>query len=149
VITDLTAKATRYANVHPTFPAAFAFLNSPEPSRLPVGSHDRTGFSAVVIETTGKGRENAPLERHIRNIDIHLTLAGTDVIGWRPTDLCTSADGEFDALNDIGFFTDPAEVWVPVPVGGFAIFFPEDAHAPLAGQGAIRKVVLKIADHRP
>jgi beta-galactosidase beta subunit len=25
------------------------------------------------------------------------------------------------------------------------VFFPEDAHAPLVGAGAIRKVVLKIA----
>jgi len=146
VITGLTAQGARYAEIHPAFAAAFTFLNSTEPANLPVGSHDREGFSAVVIETFGKGAEASRLERHVRNIDIHVTLAGADIIGWHPHDLCTTHDGEFDSANDIGFYQDRATLWLPVPVGGFAIFFPEDAHAPLAGQGPIRKVVLKIAD---
>jgi len=149
VITDLTTQATRYATIHPAFADAFAFLNSAEPTRLPVGSHDRTGFTAVVIETAGKGVGDARLEYHERNIDIHVTLGGADVIGWHPRALCTTSDGDFDPANDIGFFRDRTEMWIPVPVGGFAIFFPEDGHAPLAGQGPIRKMVLKIADYRP
>jgi beta-galactosidase beta subunit len=34
---------------------------------------------------------------------------------------------------------------VSVPRGSFAIFFPEDAHAPLAGRGALTKAIVKIA----
>jgi beta-galactosidase beta subunit len=32
-----------------------------------------------------------------------------------------------------------------VPAGHFAIFFPEDAHAPLAGEGHLVKAVVKVA----
>jgi beta-galactosidase beta subunit len=32
-----------------------------------------------------------------------------------------------------------------VPTGHFTIFFPQDAHAPLAAEGALRKAVAKIA----
>jgi biofilm protein TabA len=34
---------------------------------------------------------------------------------------------------------------VATPPGTFAIFFPEDAHAPMAGEGLIHKVVVKVA----
>ncbi|HPY90089.1 MAG TPA: YhcH/YjgK/YiaL family protein [Lentisphaeria bacterium] len=34
--------------------------------------------------------------------------------------------------------------WFPVRPGCFAIFYPEDAHAPCCGQGVCRKIVLKI-----
>lgn len=146
MITGLTDGGARYADIHPAFGAAFTFLNSAEPGGLPIGSHDRDGFTAVVIETSGKGVEAAPLEHHVTNIDVHVTLEGADMIGWHPRDLCTTPDGDFDATNDIGFYRDRALLWLPVPVGSFAIFFPEDAHAPLAGHGPIRKVVLKIKD---
>jgi beta-galactosidase beta subunit len=34
---------------------------------------------------------------------------------------------------------------VAVPPAHFAIFFPEDAHAPLAGRGMLKKAIVKIA----
>jgi len=145
VITDLTSQGNRYTSIHPAFADAFAFLNSAELSELPVGPHDRGAFTAVVVEASGKGSQGARLEYHERDIDIHLTLEGHDIIGWRPRALCTP-EGEFDAANDIGFVSDRPDLWIPVPPGRFAIFFPEDGHAPLAADGPIRKIVLKIAD---
>jgi beta-galactosidase beta subunit len=35
--------------------------------------------------------------------------------------------------------------WVAVPPGSFAIFFPHDAHAPLGGEGRVKKAVVKVA----
>jgi YhcH/YjgK/YiaL family protein len=149
MITDLVSQGDRYAHIHPAFGEAFTFLNSSEPAELPIGAHDRATFTAVVIETTGKEFDGARLEYHERDIDIHMTLRGQDVIGWRPRALCRTPDGEFDAINDIGFVQDRPELWVPVQVGGFAVFFPDDGHAPLAGKGPLRKIVLKIVDARP
>ncbi|MET0863759.1 MAG: YhcH/YjgK/YiaL family protein [Nakamurella sp.] len=146
LITGQISQGTRYTGIHPAFADAFAFLCSAEPAELPVGRHDRGSFTAVVVETVGKSATGARLEFHHRDIDIHLTLVGHDIIGWRPRVACGPTDGEFDEVNDIGFVTDRPQLWVPVPVGGFAVFFPEDAHAPLAGEGQLRKVVLKIAD---
>ena len=47
--------------------------------------------------------------------------------------------------NDVEFFSDMPENWLSLPAGHFAIFFPDDAHAPLAGRGALTKAVMKIA----
>jgi beta-galactosidase beta subunit len=51
----------------------------------------------------------------------------------------------YDAEKDIVFFDDAPETWFRVPAGSFAVFFPEDAHAPLAGEGEVRKVIVKVA----
>lgn len=145
MITGLTSSAHRYAGVHPAFADAFDFLNTAEPAELPVGSHHRGLFTAVVLDVRGKGTADSRLEYHRRDIDIHATLEGHDIIGWRPKSLCLRDTAEFDEVNDIGFVRDRPDVWIPVPVGSFAVFFPQDAHAPLAGHEPIRKVVLKIA----
>lgn len=42
------------------------------------------------------------------------------------------------------FFDRPA-TWLAVSRGVFAVFYPEDAHAPLASLGPIHKAVVKIA----
>ena len=149
MITDLTSQGARYAQIHPAFGAAFAFLDSTEPADLPAGSHDKGSFLAVVVETDGKGTQGTPLEYHQSKIDIHVTLTGHDTIGWRPKAQCPTPAGPFDTANDIGFVKDPPELWISVPPGSFAVFFPEDAHAPLAGEGPIRKIILKILDAQP
>jgi beta-galactosidase beta subunit len=46
--------------------------------------------------------------------------------------------------KDLEFFEEVPEVWVTVPEGHFVIFFPEDAHAPMAGEGAMNKLVGKV-----
>ncbi len=43
------------------------------------------------------------------------------------------------------FFADRPETWFAVKPGSFAIFYPQDAHAPLAGTGETRKAVMKVA----
>ena len=92
MITDLTSQGVRYANMHPGFGDAFAFLNSAEPADLPIGAHHRGAFTAVVVDADGKGVDGTRLEYHQRNIDIHVTLKGHEVIGWRPRALCTTPD---------------------------------------------------------
>jgi YhcH/YjgK/YiaL family protein len=51
----------------------------------------------------------------------------------------------YDPQKDIAFFADRPDTWIHVPAGRFAIFFPEDAHAPLGGLGLLKKAVVKIA----
>ena len=47
--------------------------------------------------------------------------------------------------KDLQFFRDTADSWVTIPAGCFGIFYPEDAHAPIAADGPIHKVVVKVA----
>jgi beta-galactosidase beta subunit len=61
-----------------------------------------------------------------------------------PLARASSPDGGFDDTKDIGFFLDHPTTWVSVPPGSFTIFFPHDAHAPLAGRGPLKKAIVKI-----
>ena len=54
------------------------------------------------------------------------------------------ADG-FNDSADIGFFDDEPTSWLELVPGCFAIFHPQDAHAPLSTDDEMLKVVVKIA----
>ncbi len=43
------------------------------------------------------------------------------------------------------FYADRPLAWIDLPVGKFMIFYPEDAHAPLAATGDNVKAVIKVA----
>ncbi len=144
---DRLSQAKHYVEHHPGFRPAFAFLASVRVRRMEFGHHTLDGdrLFALLIEADGCGREETTLETHRRYIDIQLTLAGTEEIGWRPTADCREPLAEYDPENDVQFFGDRPEVWLPVPVGAFAVFFPHDAHAPFAGSGRVHKAVVKVA----
>jgi YhcH/YjgK/YiaL family protein len=79
-----------------------------------------------------------------------MILGGTDTMGWKSLISCRTPVDEYDPERDLQFFEDVPEAWVDVRAGGFAIFFPEDAHMPMISFGQapseeIHKVVVKIA----
>jgi biofilm protein TabA len=144
---DRLSQAARYAPVHPGFAAAFRFLRETNLAALAPGRHglDGTRLYANHDLRTGVDRTGAVLEAHRRFIDVQYTLAGEERIGWRALSDCGSPRAPYDEARDIVFFDDPSESWIEVPPGSFAIFFPEDAHAPLAGTGLLDKIIVKVA----
>jgi YhcH/YjgK/YiaL family protein len=147
MVLDTLANSARYAGLHAGFARAFAFLSSADLNALSTGRTDIDGDALFVIldRKHGRGREAARLEAHRRHIDIQFTIGGDEEIGWTPLASCAAPDGAFDEAKDIIFFRDAPSAWLRVPRGAFAIFFPEDAHAPLAGRGALVKAIVKIA----
>ena len=146
MILDTISRGGEYASLHPLFGKAMAFLAEVDLGDLAEGRHEIEGdrIYALVMTVVGKGREAARLEVHRRYIDIQVTIRGEEVIGWQALSGCAGADG-FDADADVGFYEDVPASWVTVPAGAFAVFFPDDAHAPLAGDGEVVKVVVKVA----
>ncbi len=146
MIIDTLARAARYAPLHPLFRAAFDFLAATDLAALPPGRIEVDGQRLYVSidHAEGRGREGARLEAHRRYIDIQVTIAGTEHIGWRPLEHCGLPDGPFAADRDIGFFKDRPDTWLIIPEGHFIIFFPDDAHAPLAGTGPLKKAIVKV-----
>jgi YhcH/YjgK/YiaL family protein len=146
MVLDTLGNGARYAGLHPGFARAFAFLSSADLSALPSGRTGIDGDAMFVIldRQDGRGRDGARLEAHRRYIDIQYTIGGDEEIGWTPLASCAAPDGAFDEAKDIIFFRDAPSAWLRVPRGAFAIFFPEDAHAPLAGRGALVKAIVKI-----
>lgn len=146
MIVDRLEHADRYTAVHPGLAAGFTFLRRKDLRQLTNGRHEVDGerLFALVARDQGRGREKSLLESHHRYFDIQYVVEGMDSIGWMSTADCNRVSSPYDAERDVGFFFDRPETWLAIPAGSFAIFFPEDAHAPLATTGPIHKVVMKV-----
>lgn len=146
MVLDALTQAHRYTSLHPAFARAFEFLSKTDLNSLAVGRHviDGDRIYASVDHKDGRGRDRARLEAHRTYIDIQFTIEGSEEIGWRPTPECQQPASDFDVAKDIVFFEDRPTTWLSVKPGRFAVFFPDDAHAPLAGHGLIKKVIVKI-----
>lgn len=146
MILDRLTRADKYAACSSRLAAGFQFLRSHDLASLPNGKVEIDGqqLFAICAHDQGRGREASPLEFHRKYIDIQYVVSGQEQIGWQQLDACHQIQQPYDADRDIGFYSDRPESWFQVAPGSFAVFFPEDAHAPLAGQGAVHKIVIKV-----
>ena len=78
------------------------------------------------------------------NIDSQLCIKGNETIGWNPREKCTVPNGDYNPEKDVRFFNDSPDMFFQLTDGQFAIFFPEDVHAPMIGDGEIKKLVVKV-----
>jgi YhcH/YjgK/YiaL family protein len=146
MVLDRLENAARYYALNPHFERAFAFLRQAGLAELEPGQHPVDGqVRAIVDPQPGRGRRGARLESHRQAIDIQYCLEGTDDIGWKPTAACRHSAADYDAGADVEKYFDEPELWVALPPGCFVILFPEDGHAPLGGETALKKVVMKVA----
>ncbi len=147
MILDTLDQAARYTALHPGFAQAFAFLSDATLAQRAPGKTELDGDRLLVIMShdPGRGRHGAKLESHRKYIDIQYVVRGTDEMGWRPLAQCRQVETPYDPQREVAFYADAAEAWFRVPEGQFVIFWPEDAHAPLAGQGELIKAVMKVA----
>ena len=147
MILDTLQAAMRYNSVHPAFQAAFAFLQRQDLAQLADGRIEIDGsrLYAIVFRKKGQGKRAARLETHDKYIDVQFTVAGADQIGWASRAACAGTSEGYDAAKDVEFYKAKPESWATVSAGTFAVFFPEDAHAPLGTRKQVHKVVVKIA----
>jgi YhcH/YjgK/YiaL family protein len=147
MILDALERAERYANMHPLFQRAFDYLRKCDPATVQAGTYELDGRNLYVIISRSAGQPAAPalLEAHRKYIDLQVTLQGDFSIGWRALADCTLVHMPYDAEKDAMLFDDPAESRVILSTGRFAIFFPEDAHAPEQSPNALTKAVFKVA----
>lgn len=144
MILDTLAHADRYTAGHPALKRAFDYLRSTDLMALPLGRIDIDAeVYAIVMEETGRARAAAPLEAHRIYTDIQLILSGSEEMGWSPLERCQQPE-PYDAEKDLQFFGGTPDSWFTVATGQFALFFPEDGHAPMVSEGTIRKIVVKI-----
>lgn len=151
MVIDSLAQAKRWECVNLGFKQVFRYLKSVEWETLPPGRIvlDEGRVWLQVEEPLGREAEEARLEAHDRFIDIQLPLAGEETFGWSwRGDLRMEAAGGYDGERDIVFYDDRPAAHFTLRAGQFAIFFPEDAHAPCIGQGRLRKIVAKVAAWR-
>ena len=147
MIIDHISLADRYFALHESFEQAFEFISSFNENVIEAKKFPLVDSSLIAIlePIQGKGHSKAQLEAHRKYIDIQYVLEGVEEIGWKPYRECQSCTQEYNPEKDIEFFSDPPLVWLTLKAGNFAIFFPTDAHAPLAGSGPVKKIIMKVA----
>lgn len=147
MILDRIEQADLYVSVNPHLAKAFAFLRQEGLDKLPDGRHDIDGDNvyAIIIKGTGQPRSKAKLEMHRKYIDLQYVVSGGDDMGWKNHKFCKNSAGDYNPETDAELFGDTPSAWLTLTPGDFAVFFPEDAHAPGAGQREFHKVVVKVA----
>ncbi len=147
MIIDTIQNAHKYFSVHPLFEQAFAFINRADLMNAADGKSDvGEGLKAIFSNAPGKAKEVSlqKFECHNKNIDIQLCINGTETIGWKPREKCSSPNGEYNDEKDVLFFNDSPDMYFQLAGGQFVIFFPEDVHAPMIGDADIKKLVMKV-----
>ncbi len=146
MILDSLDNLGRYSPLNPRFGHVCQWLQSVDPAALPDGRYEIDGADifATIGESTLRPAADAPLEAHDRYIDIQILLRGKEAQGWRPRSDCRYPSGPLDPERDIIFFGDAPASIVELHEGQMTLFFPADAHAPLIGEGTVRKCVVKV-----
>ncbi len=147
MIIDTIQNASRYFSVHPLFQKAFEYIQQTDLAYAADGqSAIAEGLKAIISNAPGKTAETslAKFECHDKNIDIQLCVNGAETIGWKPREKCLTANGDYNDEKDVRFFSDAPDMYFQLTNGQFAIFFPEDVHAPMIGEGDIKKLVIKV-----
>jgi len=104
------------------------------------------GLKAIISDSTGKTKEESlkKFECHDNNIDIQLCIRGNETIGWKPREKCNIPNGDYNPDKDVRFFNDAPDMFFDLTDGQYGIFFPEDVHAPMIAEGAVKKLVIKV-----
>jgi biofilm protein TabA len=147
MIIDNLLQATKYAAVHLLFAAAFDYISKTDLAAIEVGKYDiAEGLKAIVSDKKGMtaAESCAKFECHNAHIDIQICIRGNETLGWKPRQQCQSERDPYNPEKDVLFYTDAPDMFFQLTDGQFAIFFPEDVHAPMIGEGEIKKMVIKV-----
>ena len=146
MILDTLQNRECYYSLSPRLCTAFEWLDKTDVASLEVGRHaiDGDDIFVNVSELDLRPRSAAALEIHNEYIDIQVVFGGEEEFGWSPRSAVASPRAEFDVEKDIQFFEDEPQTFYTVREGQFTILMPQDAHAPMLGEGHVRKLIFKV-----
>lgn len=146
MILDSLNNTDKIECIHPLFKRAFDYVKATDFSCMEDGKYELEGASLYVSVASifGKEKKDAAIETHKKYIDIQLPLLGVEKIGWKAGCELQEESAPYNAQKDITFYVDRPTTYTKIYPGQFAIYFPEDGHAPGIGEGAIRKVIVKV-----
>ena len=146
MILDSLKNSERIENIHPSFKQAFDYIKSTDFSKMADGKYEIDGQRVFVsiASIEGKEKKEAAIETHNKYIDIQMPLLGVEKIGWKAGCELLEESVPYNEEKDITFYIDCPTAFSKIYPGQFAVYFPEDGHAPGIGRGSIRKVIVKI-----
>ena len=147
MILDSLKNSALYENVNPRMKKAFALIASTDWTAMEPGIHELDGKDIYVnvMERELKQKPDAKLEIHNEYIDIQVLVTGREEsFGWSDRKDLKLPQGDFNAEKDIQFFDDVPQTYYTLRPGQFTVLFPEDGHAPMVGEGTVRKIIVKV-----
>lgn len=151
MIIDRLGSRFSMAALPPRLREALEWLRATDVRALATGRHaiDGDNLFALVQDYTTKDPGACRWEAHRMYTDVQYVVSGAERIGF--SNIASARELEpYDAARDVAFF-EPGDDYVTIRAGMFAVFTPDDVHAPCgaAGRpGSVRKIVMKAAiDH--
>ncbi len=146
MIVDRLENLDKYVSINSLFSQAVDFLKLHDLQNMEIGKIELNGKDLVlnVTQTSPKTKEEAKLETHNAFIDIQIPLSDTEIMGYTPAKDCLPADAAYNIEKDITFFEGYAENYLTIKPGMFAIFFPQDGHAPGITPEGVKKMIIKV-----
>ena len=131
---------------NPYYAKAIEYIQTHDLNALEPGKHiiDGDNLFVNIVDSNMKTVRQARLEVHDKYIDIQVPLSKEETFGVKPRSECRLPDGEMNVEKDILFYNDPVEETVTIAPGDMIAFPPETAHAPLIGEGIVRKAIFKV-----
>lgn len=147
MIIDTLDHLDHFVCLNPLFKVVADFLRDNDLDSLSEGKHLIQGDDVFVNIQQAKGKtpEEAVLETHVRMIDIQVPISADETFGYAPA--CLLSGAEYDAAKDMSLFPGiKPQSYVTCQRGMFAVFFPQDGHAPcISSQPQIKKAIFKVA----
>ena len=136
----------RYEALHPLFKALFHYVKTHDLLNEPTGRIEIDGDRLFINNSLAKAvaKEDQVLEMHRRYIDVHILLEGSETVGWKPLAEIKNITKDYDAEGDYMLSDDRPTAYVDMTPGDVLIVWPEDPHAPVIGNGEIRKLIGKV-----
>ena len=146
MIIDTIDNLGKYVALNPLFADVVEFLNSHDLQTLEAGKYpikDKDLFLNLQVAKQ-RTKETAFLETHVEMIDIQIPVTAAETFGYTP--LCDLPAFDYNAEKDITKYGDTkAQTYVTVNPGQFAIFIPQDGHAPcITDAPEIKKAIFKV-----
>lgn len=148
MIIDHLKNIRLYFNLGDEFQKALEFVQNID-KNISVGEYAVSSeMKSWVYEYNTLSLESAQWESHVKHIDLQYCIRGIERIHFAHKNMLTQVS-EYNESNDLVKYEDDDQYYPYVDTGNgvFAIFFPDDAHAPQVYQSEpefIKKVVVKI-----
>lgn len=138
--------SSRYESLHPLFKQVFDYIKANDLTKIPAERIVLDGDKLFINVADARliPAETQKLEVHQKYIDIHFPLSGKEIVGWKHLSNLGTSEAPFDTDNDFALYAEEPTTYFTVMPGEFYIVYPEDAHAPIIGEGTLRKLIVKV-----
>lgn len=136
----------RVESLHPMFKRLFDYVKTHDLLHAELGRIEIEGDALFINNVNPEcvSAEKQVLEVHRDYIDVHILLEGAERIGWKAIEDVTDETKPYEKEGDCALYADTPTAFVDLLPGQFMIVYPEDPHAPVIGNGKIRKLIAKV-----